>query len=146
MLQQQTAIKQNKKALTDYFGIFFSSVTETRSQSRPINSDSLYLKPAEPVYPVKIELQDTIQTLYYYFVPHVVKITAVKTKTTKNENAGWLEVRQTNGDSIVQNHRVEALYRDIIIAMIIFLTPVLNSQGMKKLRYAIHKSTKIKLE
>ena len=66
MLQQQTAIKQNKKALTDYFGIFFSSVTETRSQSRPINSDSLYLKPAAPVYPVKIELQDTIQTLYYY--------------------------------------------------------------------------------
>ena len=98
------------------------------------------------MYPVKIELQDTIQTLYYYFVPHVVKITAVKTKRTKNENAGWLEVRQTNGDSIVQNHRVEALYRDIIIAMIIFLTPVLNSQGMKKLRYAIHKSTKIKLE
>ena len=27
-----------------------------------------------------------------------------------------------------------------------FLTPVLNSQGMKKLRYAIQKSTKIKLE
>jgi len=46
----------------------------------------------------------------------------------------------------VQNHRVEALYRDIIIAMIIFLTPVLHFQGMKKLRYAIHKSTKIKLE
>jgi len=33
---------------------------------------------------------------------------------------------------------------DVII--IIFLTPVLNSQGMKKLRYAIQKSTKIKLE
>jgi len=27
-----------------------------------------------------------------------------------------------------------------------FLTPVLNSQGMKKVRYAIQKSTKIKLE
>jgi len=27
-----------------------------------------------------------------------------------------------------------------------FLTPVLNSRGMKKLRYAIQKSTKIKLE
>jgi len=27
-----------------------------------------------------------------------------------------------------------------------YLTPVLNSQGMKKLRYAIQKSTKIKLE
>ena len=27
-----------------------------------------------------------------------------------------------------------------------YLSPVLNSQGMKKLRYAIHKSTKIKLE
>jgi len=33
----------------------------------------------------------------------------------------------------------------IIIIIIIFLTPVglLNSQGMKKLRYAIQKSTKI---
>jgi len=27
-----------------------------------------------------------------------------------------------------------------------FLTPVLNSQGMKKLHYAIQKSTKMKLE
>jgi len=27
-----------------------------------------------------------------------------------------------------------------------FLTPVLNSQGMEKLRYAIQKSTKIKLK
>jgi len=27
-----------------------------------------------------------------------------------------------------------------------FLTAVLNSQGMKKMRYAIQKSTKIKLE
>ena len=30
--------------------------------------------------------------------------------------------------------------------IIIFLTPVVNSQGIKKLRYAIQKSTKIKLE
>jgi len=30
--------------------------------------------------------------------------------------------------------------------IIIIFTPVLNSQGMKKLRYAIQKSTKIKLE
>jgi len=27
-----------------------------------------------------------------------------------------------------------------------FLTPVLNSKGIKKIRYAIEKSTKIKLE
>jgi len=32
------------------------------------------------------------------------------------------------------------------IIVIIFLTPVLNSQGMKKLCYAIQKSTKITLE
>jgi len=30
----------------------------------------------------------------------------------------------------------------VVIIIIIFLTPVLNSQGMKKLRYAIQKSTK----
>jgi len=34
----------------------------------------------------------------------------------------------------------------IIIIIIIFWFPVLNSRGMKKLRYAIQKSTKIKLE
>ena len=34
----------------------------------------------------------------------------------------------------------------IIIIIIIILTPVLNSRGMKKLWYAIQKSTKIKLE
>jgi len=34
----------------------------------------------------------------------------------------------------------------IITIIIIFLSPVLNSQGMKNLRYAIQKSTKIKLE
>ena len=34
----------------------------------------------------------------------------------------------------------------IIIIVINFLTPVLHSQGMKKLRYTIQKSTKIKLE
>ena len=34
----------------------------------------------------------------------------------------------------------------LIIIIIFFLTPVLNSRGMKKLRYAIQKSTKIKLE
>jgi len=33
-----------------------------------------------------------------------------------------------------------------IIIYYYFLTPVLNSQGMKKLRYAIQKSTKINLE
>ena len=32
------------------------------------------------------------------------------------------------------------------IIIIIILTPVLNSQGMKNIRYAIQKSTKIKLE
>jgi len=34
----------------------------------------------------------------------------------------------------------------VVITIIIFLTPVLNSQGMKKLRYAIQKVQKIKLE
>jgi len=34
----------------------------------------------------------------------------------------------------------------VISIIIIFLTPVLNSRGKKKLRYAIQKSTKIKLE
>jgi len=34
----------------------------------------------------------------------------------------------------------------VTIIIIIILTPVLNSQGMKKLRYAIQKSTTIKLE
>jgi len=33
-----------------------------------------------------------------------------------------------------------------LLIIIIFLTPVVNSQGIKKLRYAIQKSTKIKLE
>ena len=35
---------------------------------------------------------------------------------------------------------------DAAAIIIIFLTPVLNSRGMKKLRCAIQKSTKIKLE
>jgi len=34
----------------------------------------------------------------------------------------------------------------VVTIIIIILTPVLNSQGMKKLRYAIQKSTTIKLE
>ena len=34
----------------------------------------------------------------------------------------------------------------IIIIIIIILTPLLNSQGKKNIRYAIQKSTKIKLE
>jgi len=38
------------------------------------------------------------------------------------------------------------LNEHIIIIIITFFTPVLNSQGMKKIRYAIQKSTKIKLE
>jgi len=38
------------------------------------------------------------------------------------------------------------LFNFYFILFYFFLTPVLNSQGMKKLRYAIQKSTKIKLE
>jgi len=34
----------------------------------------------------------------------------------------------------------------VVVIIINFLTRVLNSQGVKKLRYAIQKSTKIKLE
>jgi len=38
-------------------------------------------------------------------------------------------------------------YTNALIIIIIILTPVLNSQGMKKIRYAIQKvGTKIKLE
>jgi len=32
------------------------------------------------------------------------------------------------------------------VSLLLFLTPVLNSQGMKKLRYAIQKVQKITLE
>jgi len=39
-----------------------------------------------------------------------------------------------------------ALYKHVYYYYYFFLTPVLNSRGMKKLRYAIQKSTKIKLE
>jgi len=42
--------------------------------------------------------------------------------------------------------RVSCKSTAIIIIIIIILTPVLNSQGMKNIRYAIQKSTKIKLE
>jgi len=31
------------------------------------------------------------------------------------------------------------------LLLLFFITPVLNSQGIKKLRYAVQKSTKIKL-
>jgi len=34
----------------------------------------------------------------------------------------------------------------LLLLLLLFLTLVLNSQGMKKLRYAIQKSTKIKLK
>jgi len=34
----------------------------------------------------------------------------------------------------------------VVIIIIIILTRVINSRGMKKIRYAIQKSTKIKLE
>jgi len=37
-------------------------------------------------------------------------------------------------------------YTSLFVIIIIILTPVLNSQGMKKLRYAIQKNTEIKLE
>jgi len=47
----------------------------------------------------------------------------------------------------------EATWRLVVVVVIIiinsfiyFFTPVLNSQEIKKLRYAIQKSTKIKLE
>jgi len=42
--------------------------------------------------------------------------------------------------------RVRATFFCGLLITIIFLTPVLSSRGMKKLRYAIQKSTKIKLE
>jgi len=42
---------------------------------------------------------------------------------------------------------VTSLWRYTNLFIIVIFTPVLNSQGMeKKLRYAIQKSTKIKLE
>jgi len=44
------------------------------------------------------------------------------------------------------NSRNDSGHDDSTINIVVVLTPVLNSQGMKKLRYAIQKSTKIKLE
>jgi len=34
----------------------------------------------------------------------------------------------------------------LLLLLLLFFDPVLNSQGIKKLRYAIQRSTKIKLE
>jgi len=42
-------------------------------------------------------------------------------------------------------HTLLRVEREIII-IVIFLTPILNSQGMKKIRYAIQKTTKISEE
>ena len=46
----------------------------------------------------------------------------------------------------MQYKKYKSQAKIFIILLIIFLTPVLNSQGIKKLRYAIQKNTKIKLE
>jgi len=52
---------------------------------------------------------------------------------------------QTSPPCRLRRQRRKAIYDGQVI-IIIFWTPVLNSRGMKKLRYAIRKSTKIKLE
>ena len=54
--------------------------------------------------------------------------------------------RNVTVDSVTSLPAIDmALYKSVYYYYY-FLTPVLNSQGMKKLRYAIQKSTKIKLE
>jgi len=53
---------------------------------------------------------------FYYFIiifkllPQVVRISGVKDKKGKNQNVGWLEVRQVNWQSVAQKHGVGALY------------------------------------
>ena len=42
--------------------------------------------------------------------------------------------------------RLKATRMNVIIILLIFLTLVLNSKRMKKMPYAVQKSTKIKLE
>jgi len=64
-----------------------------------------------------------------------IKFRVVKLKTPKFSTA--------IGSNLHAEDRVGYLY---FYYYYYFLTPVLNSQGMKKLRYAIQKSTKIKLE
>jgi len=55
---------------------------------------------------------------------------------------GCPSCRPTNS---VKALKAEVLCKSCIIIINFFLTPVLNSQAMKKLHYAIQKSTKIKL-
>jgi len=55
----------------------------------------------------------------YFFILHVVKIPGVKkTKKNKNQNVGWLEVRQLNWQSVVQKHGVEASF--LLLLLLLF--------------------------
>jgi len=54
--------------------------------------------------------------------------------------------RETPPTHRCHTYSVPAILSRAIYYYYFFLTPVLNSRGMKKLRYAIQKSTKIKLE
>ena len=56
----------------------------------------------------------------------------------------WVLLMSSN--QLLKPANTAPLNEHIIIIIITFFTPVLNSQGMKKIRYAIQKSTKIKLE
>jgi len=61
----------------------------------------------------------------------------------RNKNILW-PIRESNGR---QNAVTQAICLLLIwLFFYYFFTTVLNSEGMKKLRYAIQKSTKIKLE
>jgi len=53
---------------------------------------------------------------------------------------GSIETLYQNGNSL------ELLLLLLLLFICLFLTPVLNSREMKKIRYAIPKSTKIQLE
>jgi len=58
----------------------------------------------------------------------------------------YLARHSGSGRGTTQRDDTALPYIIIIIIIIIIIFPVLNSQGMKKIRYAIEKNTKIKLE
>jgi len=55
-------------------------------------------------------------------------------------------VQQGSIETLYQNGNSLELLLLLLLFICLFLTPVLNSREMKKIRYAIPKSTKIQLE
>ena len=106
------------------------------------------------VYKAKIWMGvvTSLHGYYYYFLKaHQHKAAGRKTRLDI-QNYGcngnllcYHGVVERNRISSLQSHG-KALEKECCLMIIIILTPVLNSRGMKKLRYAILKSTKIKPE